>query len=83
MEVKLRLTKMQVINPWKNFLDSLDTPGGHVFLLCIAVPGMMIAHHYGLATQGEVGLFSGALLVALKGTIRNNGTKTPPPANPS
>jgi hypothetical protein len=61
---------------WKTWLDTLDTPGGHVLLLT----GLLllgIAMVWLKLPKGDdilVGVF-GALLGALRGTQKNGGEK--------
>jgi hypothetical protein len=53
------------MNSWQKFLDSLNTDGGHIFLLlCLAV-ALTLMHGQSVEKfQGEV---VGGLLVALRG----------------
>jgi len=48
------------MNYWKEFLDTLNSPGGHIWLLMITVAGMTIANAYGVpkADDMAVGAFA-------------------------
>ena len=57
---------------WKDFLDSLDTPGGHiaVLLLLVIASGTLLA--LGVADSKEALTLSfGALLAVLRGSVTN------------
>ncbi len=68
------------IRIWQDFLDSLDSTGGHLFMLCVL---LLILPHIGLSDaakfEGEV---IGALLMALSST-RSNKTRRDTPAPPT
>lgn len=56
------------MNPWKEFLNSLDTPGGHVLILLVGLGLLFAASKTGWAPADKyVGEVVGALLYALKG----------------
>ena len=57
---------------WKEFLDSLDTSGGHIFVLgCLVLLAVMMQQsHAPKADDILLGGF-GALLAVLRGMVRN------------
>jgi hypothetical protein len=62
------------MNTWKAFLDSLDTPGGHVFILLMLVVVSVGALAAEVPAAEPVAVAAGAaLMVALRGQKRNNG----------
>lgn len=53
---------------WQQFLDSLNSDGGHIFLLLALAVAMTVMHGQSVEKfQGEV---VGGLLVALRGGVR-------------
>ncbi len=62
------------MHTWKAFLDSLDTPGGHIFILVILVAALGVALTVGasIAEAFMAAAFT-ALMVVLRGQKRNNG----------
>ena len=79
---------------WTNFLNSLATRGGAIFLLFMinvigtAVIMHLIHHNEAAGALGAVitttfGNFSGALLIALKGSSESNATATTGPSGTS
>ena len=60
---------------WKELLDSLDTSGGHIFVLSVASMVLLFSgHFFQMETASQhTELFLGALLLALKGTGKANG----------
>jgi len=66
------------MNAWKEFLGSLDSPGGHILLLLVAVAALLAATACGLQSAEKfLGEFVGALLLALRDAQRLN----PPAGN--
>ena len=62
------------MNSWKNFLDSLDTPGGHIFILLGLVGASLAALAQEVAAAEPLAAAAGAaLMFALRGQRRNNG----------
>lgn len=57
---------------WKEFLDTLDTPGGHILMAFVLFIIGLIATKYGFEGKEVSSLSLGALLLALKGQ-RPNG----------
>ncbi len=57
---------------WKEFLDTLDTPGGHIFLLAcmVLLAVMMQQSKVPKAEDILIGSF-GALLAVLRGVQKN------------
>lgn len=62
-----------LVNTWQEFLDSLDTTGGHVFVLLLLM-SIGVGMHLGSIPKGEDVIIAalGALLGALKGMGRNS-----------
>jgi len=60
---------------WKDFLDSLDTSGGHIFLMFLLfLLGVLVLSGLGIAEGRDVIVASVAgILTTLKGTRRANG----------
>jgi hypothetical protein len=60
------------MNNWKELLDTLNTPGGHILILLMLVVGMTAATAFGVPKADDmcVGSF-GALLAILSGKISN------------
>ena len=55
---------------WKNFLDSLDTTGGHILLLIGVLVMLFGATHAGMQSADKfMGEAFGALLYSLRGQI--------------
>ena len=56
---------------WREFLDSLNSDGGHILLLLVLAIVLTLLHGQSVERfQGEV---VGGLLVALRGGARMNG----------
>jgi hypothetical protein len=62
---------MRVINPWKELLDTLDTPGGHLVLLLLLFGTGALLQAAGVPEGRDVmvGSFS-ALLLACRGRMQ-------------
>ena len=59
---------------WKAFLDSLDTPGGHIFILLMLVGASVAALANKVPAAEPLAVAAGtALMVVLRGQKRNNG----------
>lgn len=59
---------------WKAFLDSLDTPGGHIFILVMLVGASVAALASAVSAAEPLAAATfAALMVALRGQKRNNG----------
>ncbi len=81
-----------MMEPWKTFLDSMDTPGGHILLaISLGVFGIgvtMVAEHYQFVeTAKAAATLTGFLQVAgyaMRGSQKANGDDKPdpPPAGP-
>ena len=69
---------------WERLLDSLDSSGGHIFVLCVLLLVGVGMVHFGIGKGEDVlmGAF-GALLLTLK-TAHSNYTRHngPPPTVP-
>jgi hypothetical protein len=65
---------------WHDFLDSLDTDGGRIFLLLALLAGGSVMSRFGVAKADDiiVGSF-GALLLALKVSGSNKDRREGPP----
>ena len=83
-----------MMSRWQNFLNSLSTRGGAIFLLTVifGTGVCVIIHliHHGeaggqLAAQlvGTFSGFSGALLLALKGSSESSATASSGPGGPT
>lgn len=61
------------MNSWGAFLDSLDTPGGHILILLLLLAAGIVSGHMELTTAAMTALF-----VVLRGAVSNytrkNGT---------
>ena len=70
------------MNRWRCFLDSLDTDGGHIVILCCFVGGGVLLFRYDATAGGQIitGAWA-ALLVLLnrKGSNREQLSKDAPP----
>lgn len=64
---------------WQDFLDSLNTDGGHIVLLAVFV---MVCVEVG-SLSSHIELFSGALLGYLKGAGSNKSRRDQPIPGPS
>lgn len=73
-----------MMNGWRCFLDSLDSGGGHIFVLCVVVAfGVWLFFHDNTAGGQIINLSIGALLTIL--TIKKSNREqlaTSPPAVP-
>jgi hypothetical protein len=57
------------LQKWQQFLDTLDSTGGHIFLLSLAIAALLIAQAFHWqSSERTLGEFTGALLYALKGS---------------
>lgn len=62
---------------WQRFLDSLDTGGGHMFVLLLLMTGGAVLFHYDGTAGGEIiNLSFGALLMKIKDTQSNQQRAT-------
>jgi hypothetical protein len=61
---------------WRNFLDSLDTPGGHIFMLVLlmSVGAGIVLLRIDYGKEILAGSF-GALLYSMRGQVSNGGTR--------
>lgn len=55
-----------MIGTFKEFLNSLDTPGGHVFILSI-LTAVGVVNYWFTRDVKVLELFGGALLLSMKG----------------
>ncbi len=85
------------MNRWLTFLDSLNTPGGHIFiflamLMCTGITALVLALKGSALAMGLGGFIAGTLIPALftacRGTDKANGrpagslTRSTDPADP-
>lgn len=64
------------MNTWRAWLDSLDTPGGHIVLLVFVLVLLMLATVWKIQGIDKfMGEAFGALLYSLRGTISNGAEK--------
>lgn len=61
---------------WHDFLDSLDSNGGHIFILMLLIVGGMLAVRFNIMNAQDIvqGAF-GALLLALKNAASNQSRR--------
>lgn len=82
------------MNRWQNFLNSLSTRGGAIFLLfAVCIAGILVIlhmiHHgeegsmFAGAVMSTFSSFSGALLLALKGSSEASATASSGPGGPT
>jgi len=58
---------------WRNFLDSLDTNGGHIFVLMMLIAFGIVVFHYDATAGGQIVTGAlGALYMMLKATGTNS-----------
>jgi hypothetical protein len=61
---------------WKEFLDTLNTPGGHVFILLFCSTGLLFAVWKGLPkADALLGEAFAVLLYAMRGEKTNSDLK--------
>jgi hypothetical protein len=72
---------MEALGRWRSFLDSLDTGGGHIFVLIVLIAGGSGLFFFDATAGGQIitGAF-GALLMMLKIVGSNRDQLTGPPA---
>jgi hypothetical protein len=72
---------MESLGRWRSFLDSLDTGGGHIFVLIFLIAGGSALFFFDATAGGQIitGAF-GALLMMLKIVGTNREQLNGPPA---
>ena len=61
---------------WQQFLDSLDTAGGHIVLLMGAITVGLVGFHLGFSKADDIILGAGTILLQ---KLRSDGGKATPP----